>query len=262
MDWVRDFYSTTGGWWGAAEARITDRDRRRVALIHAHRGNARPGRVLELGSGYGATAAATAQAGHTVTAVEVSDRADFAARFARDTAPGSLVVLKEDFYAVRLPGRFDVVCYWNGFGVGSDADQRRLLARIGDEWLTPDGVALVDVANPFVWAGWDGDEEHRLPRPELGYHHELYERTSFDPVTCTAVDTWWSATDPTQRISQRLRCYTPADLSLLLTGTGLVLDRITVGDRTSAPTASPGLPELLREQHEYLAVLRREAGRA
>jgi hypothetical protein len=34
-----------------------------------------------------------AQAGHTVTAVEISD----------------------------LPAGFDGVCYWNGFGVGSDA---------------------------------------------------------------------------------------------------------------------------------------------
>ncbi|MFN5457566.1 MAG: hypothetical protein ACK5BX_41150, partial [Bradyrhizobium sp.] len=33
-------------------------------------------------------------------------------------------------YTIELAGRFDVVCYWDGFGIGSDADHRRLLRRI------------------------------------------------------------------------------------------------------------------------------------
>jgi SAM-dependent methyltransferase len=176
-------------------------------------------------------------------------------RFTQEPAAGSLTVVKEDFYAVRLPEHFDVVCYWNGFGVGSDTDQRRLLNRIADEWLSPDGVALIDVYNPFVWARWDGDEEHRMPDPARGYDHELFERTSFDPVTCTAVDTWWPASNPDQKISQALRCYTPADLSLLLAGTGLKLSKITVGDQTWPPAPRPSLRALLDEHHEYLAVL-------
>lgn len=250
MDWVKDFYSKTGTWWGKAEARITDRDHRRVALLHEHSGD-RPQRVLELGPGYGSTAAATAQAGHRVTAVEISDRAD---RVAFDAGPGTLTVIKDDFYAVQLADRFDVVSYWNGFGIGSDADQRRLLTRIATEWLRPGGVALIDVSNPFVWASWDGDEEHKTSDGARGYDYELYELTTFDPVTCTATDTWWEASAPERRISQQLRCYTPADLSLLLGGTGLALTAVTAGGRTVAPTDR--LPELLHDQHEYLAVLR------
>jgi SAM-dependent methyltransferase len=195
VDWVEGFYSRTGAWWGRAEARISDRDHRRVARLHEHAG-AHPQRVLELGSGYGTTAAVTAQAGHSVTAIEISDRVGFAADFAEDVGPGTLTVLKDDFYAVRLEGRFDVVCYWNGFGVGSDADQRRLLDRLATQWLRPGGVALIDVFNPFVWARWDGDTEHKPADPERGYEHELFERTVFDPVTCTAVDTWWEAGHP------------------------------------------------------------------
>lgn len=255
MDWVRNFYSTTGAWWGNAEARITDADLRRVALLHEHAGS-RAARVLELGAGYGATAAVMARAGHVVTAVEVSDRADFVSRFPLDGAAGSLTMVREDFYAVRLPDRFDAVCYWNGFGVGSDVDQRRLLTRIATEWLRPGGVALIDVFNPFVWARWNGEEEHRLPDPAAGYDYELRQRLAFDPVTCTAVDTWWPADRPAERISQVLRCYTPADLSLLLAGTGLTLTGITVGDRTLPASAHPGLAELLQDCHEYLAVLR------
>ena len=233
MDWVRDFYSTTGSWWGRAEAKVTERDHRRVRLLHEHVG-AGAMRVLELGAGYGTTAAAMAQAGHQVTAVEISDRADF--------AEAGLDLRKEDFYQVQLPREFDVVCYWNGFGVGSDADQRRLLRRIAGEWLRPGGTALIDVSNPFVWASWDGDEEHRHPDPAAGYEHELRERITFDPVTCTATDTWWPAANPEQQISQVLRCYTPADLALLLEGTGLELTRIDAGDL---------------HHHEYLTVLRR-----
>jgi SAM-dependent methyltransferase len=259
MDWVAGFYSRTGQWWGPAEGHVTERDHRRVALVHEHAGTA-PKRVLELGCGYGTTAAALANAGHRVTAVELTDRAQHAHRFAAEPHPGSLTVRQDDFYAVALAGRFDVVCYWNGFGVGSDADQRRLLRRVAAEWLRPDGVALIDVFNPFVWARWNGDEEHRTPDPERGYRHELRERTTFDPVTCTAVDTWWDVTRPDEAVTQILRCYTPADLTLLLEGCGLTLTAITAGDRSMLPTAHPGLTELLETSHEYVAVLHPDHG--
>lgn len=254
MNWVENFYSRTGAWWGRAEAHVTERDYHRVSLMHEHTG-ADPKRVLELGSGYGTTAVAMTMAGHTVTAVEISDRADFTAELAGNVTLGALTVIKDDFYAVHLAEQFDVVCYWNGFGTGSDADQRRLLSRIARHWLRPGGVALIDVFNPFVWARWDGDEEHRMADPSRGYEHELFERTTFDPVTCTAVDTWWEAGSPDDKISQALRCYTPADLTLLLAETGLQITAITAGDETCPLTRQPSWQKLLREHHEYLAVL-------
>jgi SAM-dependent methyltransferase len=239
VDWVAGFYSRTGAWWGPAEARITGRDHERVALLHRYAGDT-PMRVLELGSGYGTTAAATAEAGHTVTAVELSDRVRFGASL---TSP-RLTVVNEDFYTVRLDGRFDAVTYWNGFGVGSDADQRRLLSRVAADWLRPGGVALIDVSDPFVWFSWHGDETHRLPDASRGYAHELYERTTFDPLTCRATDTWWPAGQPDEAISQTLRCYTPADLTLLLEGTGLHLSELGDSRRGDA---------------EYLAILHPDA---
>jgi SAM-dependent methyltransferase len=172
MDWVRDLYSATGRWWGRAEGRITERDHRRVEVLHEHAGRATPMRVLELGSGYGATAAALANAGHSVTAVEISDRLDY--RVPHD-GPGTVEVVNDDFYAVRLR-----------------------------------------------------------------------ERTSFDPVTCTAADTWWDVARPDEKITQTLGCYTPADLLLLLEGTGLALTSIGATGR-----------DLLDDRYEYLAALRR-----
>ncbi|MGK5683394.1 class I SAM-dependent methyltransferase [Actinoplanes sp. URMC 104] len=252
MDWVAGFYSRTGAWWGDAEARLTGRDHRRVALIRAHAGD-RPGRVLELGSGYGTTAVAAALAGHEVTAIEISDRAGRTARLAAGVPPGALTVIRGDFYAVRPRGRFDVVCYWNGFGVGDDEDQRRLLRRIAREWLAPGGVALIDVFNPYVWAGWDGDREHRPARPDEGYPYELFEHTTFDRETSVATDTWWPAADPESAISQRLRCYSPADLRLLLEGTGL---RLAALDVAASRPGEPDLAAALRDHPEYVAVLR------
>jgi len=229
-----------------------------VALLHRHAG-AGPARVLGPGAGHGTTGTGAAQAGHAVTAVEISDRVDFASRLTPDVAPGDLTIIKDDFFSVELPGQYDIVCYWDGFGVGSDADQRRLLRRIAAQWLRPGGTALIDVYNPFVWARWHGDEEHRTPDPDRGYAHELFERTTFDPVPRTATDTWWEAGRPDDRISQTLRCYTPADLALLLSGTTLQLTAITVGERTFAPAARPDDDGLLRTHHSYLAVLRHEA---
>jgi SAM-dependent methyltransferase len=253
MEWVRDFYSTTGEWWGAAEARITDRDHRRVDLLRRIAGD-RSQRILELGCGYGATAAAMAQAGHTVTGVEISDRVAFAEQFVATAKPGRLSILQQDFYETTLPEPVDAVCYWNGFGVGTDSDQRRLLHRICTEWLRPDGIALIDIFNPFVWARWDGDDDSLEADPARGYRRNLSQHIEFSPVTCSATDTWWETGDPSRKISQTLRCYTPADLRLLLDGTGLRLDQLVVGDDMAG--ADHDFRSLLQDHYEYVAVLR------
>lgn len=74
-------------------------------------------------------------------------------------------------------------------------------------------------------------------------------------MSSTAIDTWWETSDPARPISQFLRCYSPADLALLLTGTGLSLTGIAVDDDLLAPSSHPRLDDLLRRDHEYLAVL-------
>lgn len=133
MDWINKFYSRTGKWWGPAEVReITDRDRQRAASIKKWCGSGKK-TVLELGSGYGNTAAATAEAGHDVIAVEISDRADFSEQFTKQKYKGSLKVIKEDFYNLKLDEKVDIVTYWNGFGIGEDSDQQRLLRKTADE---------------------------------------------------------------------------------------------------------------------------------
>ncbi|MGC4189786.1 MAG: class I SAM-dependent methyltransferase [Thermomicrobiales bacterium] len=258
MEWVEPFYSRTGIWWGAAESAITARDTDRLGTLDrhtAHLPHASSGlRILDLGSSYGTTPFIMARAGHDVTGVEVSERIAFAGQFDRATITGALRFVQADFYAFTDSERFDIVTYWNGFGIGTDLDQRRLLRRMGAHWLRPDGIVLLDIFNPVRCAQWAGDEEVRNARPEAGYPFSVRERTDYDPVGNRFIDTWWEAGHPDDAISQSLRCYTPADLLLLLEGTGLRVRAFEVGGEPfSLADAISDHP--LWRHHEYLAIL-------
>ena len=256
MDWAEGFYSTTGRWWGAAESGITQRDHDRVALVRAFCGT-EAATMLELGCGYGNTAAAAARDGFRVTGVDISGaRLGFARQHKDAGGPGSPRFVHADFYSFEAAGRFDAVCYWNGFGIGTDADQRRLLRLIGERWLAAGGRVIIDVANPLVWARWAGDTSHRAARPDAGYQHALTELTDFDPVACRYTDTWWEQDQPEQRHTQTGRCYTPADFRLLLEGTGLTLAGAYVaGAPIDLDAPHAGHAGLLTKSHEWTAVL-------
>ena len=157
MDWVEAFYTRKSERHGPSG--ILPHHEERAATINRLCG-AEPKRVLELGAGAGGSAAATADLGHTVVAIELSPlRAAYAQDLANEPRAGSLTVIHGDFYTTEFDHPFNVVTYWNGFGVGTDADQRRLLTRIRT-WLAPGGVALVDVFSPWRWAREAGQSHH------------------------------------------------------------------------------------------------------
>jgi SAM-dependent methyltransferase len=219
MDWVERFYVRQNEWYGCYSGEIGERDRARVAAVERWAG-AGSKRILELGAGGGQTAAAAADAGHEVVAVElVSDFVRHADELAKLPRAGSLCVVHDDFYRVELDGSFDVICYWDGFGVGSDDEQRRLLSRIA-RWLAPGGCALMDVSTPWYWARAVG-VEMRFPR--------VVRRYDFDAEACRLLDRWWPHGDERQAVTQSLRCYSPADLRLLSQGTGLILAAVEPG---------------------------------
>ncbi len=208
--WARSFFDTAATWWGRPVVR--DIDRARAAGIEAMCG---PGakRVLELGAGGGATAAAAADLGHSVTAVELSPvRAAYARELAADR---DVTVVEGDFYTVELDGAFDCVAYWNGFGIGDDADQRRLLRRVATTWLAPGGSVILEVFSPWRWAR-DAGRTEVVPRDTA-----LVHALDYDPVRSRFVDRWWQEGDEARSITQSGRCYSPADLLLLLETTGL-----------------------------------------
>ena len=156
MEWVRNFYEKQYAWanWKTRWADL-DLDEPGVAAhVEALRRMAGSSekRILELGCGVGTVAAALAHAGHSVVAVElIEELVQNTQRLAADVRAGCLQGIAGDFYEIELDGRFDVVAYFDGFGIGTDDDQRRLLLRIS-EWLTPEGCALIDVFSPWYWA--------------------------------------------------------------------------------------------------------------
>lgn len=215
MEWVQEFYTKQNAW--GEEFYLVEVDeshRKRAAYMETIAGDGAK-HMLELGAGGGQTSAALADLGHTVTAVELVPAAvAHAQQLADQPRKGAMTVIDGDFYQIDLPAAsFDVICYWDGFGVGTDADQRRLLSRIS-HWLKPQGCAIIEVGTPWFWAYAAGNGR------QVG---QAMRRYGFDAEGCRLLDTWWPIDDESQAITQSIRCYSPADFRLLLQGTGLHL---------------------------------------
>jgi protein-L-isoaspartate O-methyltransferase len=100
MDWVEAFYTRQNEWTGCYSGDVSERDRERVAAMERLVGPGKK-RVLELGAGGGQTAAAAADVGHLVTAVElVASAVEHARELARQPRAGTLTIVQGDFYAV------------------------------------------------------------------------------------------------------------------------------------------------------------------
>jgi SAM-dependent methyltransferase len=260
--WIKDFYDQAGEWWGPDPQEPGVHEARRGTLERLC--GAGPLRVLELGAGSGCSAAAMADAGHSVVAVELSTtRAALACDLAKLPRRGNLVVVEGDFYTAALPGPFDAVVCWETFGLGSDTEQRGLLRRIAAEWLIPGGRALVDVYNPARPAREAGREWRLPPLPGVPGSVEMFERCHFDARHCRWIDEWVPVAAPEQALAQSIRCYSPADLALLLEGTGLAIDRLEAAGQTLAADDGEAitLSAPLVEAWSYLAVLAHAADR-
>ena len=219
MDWALAFYTKQNQWSGVYEEAINEGHRLKALWIAERTGPGKK-RILELGAGGGQVAAAMADLGHDVIAVEqAATLCAHAQTLAAVERLGQLTVVQASFYEVILDGQFDVICYYDGFGVGSDADQRRLLQRIAG-WLTPTGSTLIEIYTPWYAASVDG-RGWTVGQAERRYN--------FDADGCRWLDTWWPIDQPERAVQQSLRCYSPADLRLLLESTGLQLQRIKPG---------------------------------
>ena len=241
--WARSFYERQGELTGCYAAPIHPFHRELATwLAGQHQGR----RLLELGAGGGQFAVAAAQAGFRVTALDLLESVgENTQRLAKEHG-AQVRTLAGDFYALNLPETFDVVCYWDGFGLGTDAEQRQLLGRVR-EWLAPGGRAFIDIFTPWYWAHHAGYTRH-WPEPA-----GLAQTYGFDADGCRMTDTY--APPGEAPLTQSLRCYSPADLRLLLEGTGLELLRVKAGGKydPEAGVWHPGVP--LGECMTYIAEL-------
>ncbi|GAA5502908.1 hypothetical protein Dxin01_02655 [Deinococcus xinjiangensis] len=180
------------------------------------------GRVLELGSGGGQFAVAAALRGLSVTALELRPAGTAKTLELAYQNGAQLQAITGDFYTADVGGPFDLVCYWDGFGIGEDTDQQRLLSRIA-RWLSPAGHALIEIYTPWYWekyAGYSRQWEGEIP---------VTQTYAFEAEGCRMTDTYAALDGPIH--TQSLRCYSPADLRLLMQCTGLSLLNIEAGGK-------------------------------
>ncbi len=226
-DWVKEFYTQAGIWWGN-DPQDVETHIDRAAIIARLCGDGKK-RILDLGAGSGITAAHLADLGHDVVAVELNPTdAEYARPLLQVERSGSLEYHQADFYTVELNGKFDVVTCWQVFGVGSDTDQRRLLHRIAHEWLAPGGSVLLDVYHPAGPLRDAGKEWHLGALEGVPGSVAMIERCHFDLVHARWIDEWQPVEHPEHTLAQTIRCYTPADLLLLLKGSGLRIQHLEI----------------------------------
>jgi hypothetical protein len=93
--------------------------------------------------------------------------------------------------------------------------------------------------------------------PDVPGSLEMIERCHYDPVNGRWIDEWQPIASPKNGLAQTLRCYTPADLLLLLEGTGLRLEHVEIGDKSINPITNEILPsaELFSKDYNYLVQL-------
>lgn len=246
MEWVPTFYERQGILAGLYTGDPDDYYRAQAARIKSLAPQART--VLELAAGGGQAAAAAADLGLGVTAIEMVDRAARNAERLAEDRPGMIVVYG-DMYAVDLgEAHFDAVVYWDGFGTGEDKDQVNLLRRVHD-WLTHEGLMLVDVYTPWCWAAVQGRELR------YGDVRSLY---GFDAYRCRMLNRWWDEKDGAgTAVEQSLRCYSPADLSMIAGLADLLVVGVTPHGAMDYDTGSYLPPVPLESAMSYTATLAR-----
>lgn len=243
--WAHSFYDVQEELTGCYSGPIHPLHRERAAQLREQYAGA----LLELGSGGGQFAVAAALAGFDVIALEYRAAGTAQAlKLAREHG-AALRALTGDFYRDDPGGPFHLIVYWDGFGIGTDEEQRHLLKRLPG-WLVPGGRALIEVYMPYYWARNAG-YVHRTPQYVQTY--------GFDAEGCRLTDTYAAGGHgQPQQYTQSLRCYTPADFQLLLLGTGLKLVEAKAGGQYDTETEIWHPQADWAECLAWVAVLERE----
>ena len=247
MNWVKAFYEKQHQWGNvySGEVEAWNRDKAKSIMLPDQES---PYRILELGCGGGQLAVALADLGHEVVAIDMNSDAILNARRLAATRPNAQLMLVEgDFYSFNPEEPFDVVCYFDGFGIGTDEDQRRLLHRIVT-WLRKEGRAFIEVYTPWYWKRVAGT---------LMEWHDVSRRVEFDSTGSRMLDTWWQTGHPDDAVTQSLRCYSLGDLQSLLDGIELIRVGFLSGGSYDHETKTFHSTVRLEDAMQYMAILER-----
>ncbi|TFB22160.1 class I SAM-dependent methyltransferase [Filobacillus milosensis] len=250
MNWVKEFYNKQYIW--SKENVEGDFKELREDLVDKLETYATPStkRILELGSGLGQFAVAAAKRGYGVTTIELTEEGVKHAKMLAEKhgVEDQVSIVHGDFYEVEFDKQFDIICYWDGFGIGSDADQQKLLKRVS-KWMKSDALALIDIYTPWYWAKVAGESM------SMGGLARQYD---FDSIECKMVDTWWIKGREEDKVTQYLRCYSPADLKLLIGELNLALDHVEPGGAMNYDEQKYHAKVPLHQAMSYMAVLKKK----
>ncbi|GGD21575.1 class I SAM-dependent methyltransferase [Pontibacillus salipaludis] len=250
MEWVKEFYNRQYELLTDSPLNHILRDDLVDKMEELFEG--KPTNLLELGGGTGQFAVAAAKRGYDVTVIELIPKAVLKIKaLAREhEVEDKLHIIEGDFYEAEFNNPFDCICYWDGFGVGSDEDQSKLLHLI-EGWLSSGSLALIDCYTPWYWAYTAGIEMSL---------DDIMRQYDFDPYHCRMIDTWWSVNDESQAVTQSLRCYSPADLELLLAESKLILDHTIPGGAMDYDKGEYKENVPLHQAMSYTARLKKNTG--
>lgn len=215
--WVMSFYDSAVDWWGESWYE-GENLKPRLDQVNRFVGKA-PRNLLELGAGTGETAAYLAAAGYSVTAVDISEKNHALLSKIAEQYP-EVTAIRGDFLTANIPGKYDAVCLFETFGMGTDAEQRHLLKRIESEWLAPNGVVIMDVYHHYGPIKMAGSSQSLDRLEEVPGSVAMTERSFYDAILGRWIDEWEPVENIANTRRQSIRCYAPADLLLLLEGTG------------------------------------------
>ena len=169
--------------------------------------------MLELGAWDGSLARALSKHVNKITTVElIKEMAEKAESLNLD----NIETIHGSFYDVQLTQKFDAIIYMDGFGVGTDEEQLKLLKNI-KLWMEDDGCALIDIYQPEHWKKADGFEMY--PDPKNMPH--IKRRYSYDFEADIMMDNWWHEKNEKLNSTQYLKCYTPDEIYNLCKQAGL-----------------------------------------
>jgi len=246
MDWALTFYKKQAEWSDIYRQEVTAHHRAKARKAARTIGEP-PKVILELGAGAGQDAVALAELKYDVIALEREPLlVAHIQQLINKHKAVNVRVIQGNFYDVAfLHSEFDAICYWDGFGIGTDEEQRCLLRRM-HRWMKEEGFVFVDVYTPWHAAKSTGY------KMEIGKIKRTYD---FDGEQCRWLDEWQFENE---RVVQTLRCYSPADMRLLLQGTGLELVDIWAGGMMDYDGGRFYAEAPLEKAMWYTAILKKE----
>lgn len=203
---------------------VDDRTEAEVAFIEGLVELGPEGRLLDVGCGGGRHAIAFAERGHAVTGVDLSPRILRVARDqweARNPGVKGPVWMPGDMRWLPSCDPVDAAVFLDGaFGLFDDpADHQRVLVSVA-EHLRPGGRLVLQVPNPYHWAGHP--RAQHLPPGALAEGMDVIRTSRFDADEGRVEERFvcFKAGKRHEPPMQSLRAFTPPELVAMLTAAG------------------------------------------